>query len=80
MARQLTGCLPWRTPDGRWKYTSATAAREDAGLLTIEEYITWRQKTVAQYIATQSLLDLCMGSERAPGEQSRDVKVGTGGN
>ena len=24
---------------------------------------------VAQYIATRSLLDLCEGSERAPGEQ-----------
>ena len=33
----------------------------------MEEYVRWRHNTVAQYIATQSLLDLCEGSERAPG-------------
>ena len=42
-------------------------AREEAGFLTMEEYIRRRQDTVTQYIATQSLLDLCEGSERAPG-------------
>ena len=39
------------------------------GLQTMEEYIRRRQNTVAQYIATKSLLDLCEGSERAPGER-----------
>ena len=37
----------------------------------MEEYIRRRQNTVAQYIDTRSLLDLCEGSERAPG-----VRVG----
>ena len=37
------------------------------GLLTMEEYASRRQNTVAQYIATRSLLDLCEGLERAPG-------------
>ena len=32
-----------------------------------EEYIRQLQNTVAQYIATQSLLDLCEGSEWALG-------------
>ena len=44
-------------------------AREEAGFLTMEEYIRRRQDTVTQYIATQSLLDLCEGSERAPGRE-----------
>ena len=44
-------------------------AREKAGFLTMEEYIRQRQNTVAQYIATRSLLDLCDGLERAPGAQ-----------
>ena len=35
--------------------------------MTMEEYIRRRQNTVAQYIATRSLLDLCEGSERALG-------------
>ena len=33
----------------------------------MEEYVRRRQNTVAQYIATRSLLDLCEGSERDPG-------------
>ena len=47
----------------------AAAAKEEAGLLTMKEYIRRRQDTVAQYIDTRSLLDLCEGSERAKGEQ-----------
>ena len=46
-------------------------AREEDWFLTMEDYIWRRQNTVAQYIATRSLLDLCEGSERAPG-----VRVG----
>ena len=41
--------------------------KEGAGFQTMEEYIWKQQNTVAQYIATQSLLDLFEGSERAPG-------------
>ena len=37
----------------------------------MEEYIRRQQNTVAQYIATLSLIDLCEGLERYPG-----VKVG----
>ena len=33
----------------------------------MEEYIWRRQNTVAQFIATQSLLDLCGEIERTPG-------------
>ena len=40
-------------------------AREEAVFQTMEEYIWRQQNTVAQYIDTQSLLDLCEGSERA---------------
>ena len=35
--------------------------------LTMKENVRQRQNTVAHYIATQSLLELCEGSERAPG-------------
>ena len=52
-------------------YTSVATSREEAGFLTMEDYIRRRQNTVAQYIAIRSLLDLCEGSERAPG-----VRVG----
>ena len=35
----------------------------------MEEYIWRRQNTVAQFIATQSLLDLCGETERTPGSR-----------
>ena len=35
----------------------------------MEEYIRQHQNKVAQYITKISLLDLCEGSERAPGAQ-----------
>ena len=66
---QLTVWLLWRTLGGKWTYTLAAAAREKAGFVTTEEYIRRHQNTVAQYIATQSLLDLCEGLESAPGAQ-----------
>ena len=62
VARQLTVWLPRRTPDRKWKYTLAATAREEAGFLTMEEYIRRHQNTVAQYIATRKMLDLCEGS------------------
>ena len=59
--QRLTGRLPRKKPDGKWKYTSAAAAREEVGFQTMKEYIRQRQNTVAQYIATESLLYLCEG-------------------
>ena len=37
----------------------------------MEECVRRRQNTVAQYIDTRSLLDLCEGSERDPGVRVR---------
>ena len=50
--RRLMVRLLRRTPDMKWKYTSAAMAQEEAGLLAMEEYIRRRQNTVAQYIDT----------------------------
>ena len=76
----MTERFLWRTPDGEWRYTSVAMAREEAGFLTIEEYIRRRQNTVTQYTATQSLLDLCEGVGKGCGGASRDAVVRTGGN
>ena len=35
--------------------------------MTMDDYTRRRQNTVARYIAKQALLELCEGSERAPG-------------
>ena len=69
VARRLIGWLPRRTPDGKWIHTSAATVREEVGFLTMKEYIRRRHNTVAQYITTRSLLDMCERLERAPGAQ-----------
>ena len=71
VVRWLTGHLLRITTGRTWRYTSEAAAREAVGFLTMEEYVRRLHNTVAHYIATQSLLDLCEGSERDPGAQVR---------
>ena len=65
--QQLTRRLLWRHKYGKWEYTSATATREEAGFEVMEEYIWRRQNTVAQFIYTQSIPELCEETERSPG-------------
>ena len=45
----------------------AAVAREASGFLMMEEYVRRSQNTVAHYIDTRSLLDLCEGLESATG-------------
>ena len=71
VTRRLMGQIPRRTTGRKWRYTLAAAARKEAGFLNMEEYVRRRQNTVARYITQISLLDLCEGSERAPGAQVR---------
>ena len=40
---------------------------EEAGFEEIRTYVTRTQNTVAQYIATRRILDLCEQSARRPG-------------
>ena len=67
VAQQLTGRIPRRHTDRKWEYTSVAAAREEAVFETIEEYIWRMQNSFAQFIAKQSLTDLCEETERTPG-------------
>ena len=53
----------------KWEYMSAAAEKTEAVFEAMEEYIRKNQNTVAHYIATQSLLDLCEPKERTPGER-----------
>ena len=61
VARRMTGHLPQRTKYGAWIYTSAAAEKEAAVFLKMEEYVRRQQNMVAQYITTQSQIDLCEG-------------------
>ena len=39
----------------------------DAGLQEVDTYVSHRHKTVAQYIATRPIMDLCLAAKRSPG-------------
>ena len=58
-ARRLTGRQPRRRGEGRWTYPPLKEATREAGFGGIRKSITRRQNTVAQYIATQPIMDLC---------------------
>ena len=51
VARRLRGRLTRRTPDGKWIYNLAAMAREEVGLLKMEEYIRQHHSMVTHYIA-----------------------------
>ena len=44
---RLTGQLQRRTTDRKWRNTSAAAVREEAGFLTMEEYVRLCQNMAA---------------------------------
>ena len=61
-ARRLTGRQARRAKNGEWYYPSLEGAMREAGLTDIRKSIANKQNTVAQYIATRPLLDLCEGA------------------
>ena len=41
----------------------------EAGLQEVETYVSLHHNTVAQFIATRTIMDLCLVSERCPGSR-----------
>ena len=66
-ARRITGRQPRRGWDRKWFYPSLEGAMKEAGFKDIRTSINNRQNTVAQYIATRPLLDLCEGANQIRG-------------
>ena len=66
VARRLFGRKPRRKGGGSWEYPSLEEVMVEAGFEGIGTYITRRQNTVAQYIATRPILDLCECFTRRP--------------
>ena len=66
-ARRLTGRQAWRGKNGEWCYPYLEGAMREAGLIDIRKSIENRQNTIAQYIATRPLLDLCEGARAREG-------------
>ena len=67
VVRRISGRQPSWRGKGRWGYPPLASAMEEAGFEEIRVYITRRQNTVAQYIATRPILDLCERSVRRLG-------------
>ena len=68
VARQLTGKVGRYLPrEDRWVYPPVDEVLAEAGLFTMEEYITRRQNRLADYVATRPIFELCMECERPDG-------------
>ena len=67
VARRLTGRMPRRGRDGKWKYLPLAGAIKDAGIVRVRTSVLRRQNTVAQFVATRPILALCEGTERQGG-------------
>ena len=59
VASSITGKQPRQRADEIWEYPSLVEALGEAGFEGIRKSVTRRQNTVAQYIATQPIMDLC---------------------
>ena len=66
-ARRLIGRQPRRDRDGRWFYPSLAGEMKEVGIVRIWTSILRRQNTVAQFIATRTILGLCKVAVRRPG-------------
>ena len=67
VARKITGRQPRRRKDRSWIYLPLAGITKEAGMVGIRTSIIRRQNTVAQYIATRPILDLCKQATRRPG-------------
>ena len=65
--RPLTGRQTRRGWDRTRFYSSLEGAMKEAGFKYVRTSINIRQNTVAQYIATRPLLDLCEGTTQRGG-------------
>ena len=67
VAQNLTGRQPRHGRDREWYYPALARALKEAGIVRIRTSILRRQNTVAQFIATRPILDLCEKAKIHPG-------------
>jgi len=74
MARRLSGKRPYfLRREERWIYPPLAEAMEAATLYPIEHYISARQATMVDNVATRPILDLCRESKRLSGSTRRTL-------
>ena len=69
VAWKITGRQLRQGKDGSWYYPSLAGAMKETEMVRIWTSIFRRQNTVAQFIATRPILDLCKKITRRPGAQ-----------
>ena len=57
--RWITGIHSKRRVDGSWEQPTLETVMEEVGFENVGTYVLKRQNTVAHYIATRIILDLC---------------------
>ena len=67
---RMTVWQPRRGVDGRWRQPLLAEAMRESGLKEVETYIYSLQNTVANFIATSTIVDLCLEAERRPGPRA----------
>ena len=70
VARRITGMLP-ALQDGEWVTPPAGEALRAAGMHSIDEYITVRQRTIVEKVATRPIMQLCNSTERLSGSSGK---------
>ena len=63
----MAGMVPKRQRDRKWVYTPIGAVLEIVGMEDIGVYITHHQNTVAQYIETRPIMEVCLAEEQKMG-------------
>ena len=69
LAYRLPEKQPWQGRDGVWKYPPLEDAMAEAGLQEVENDVSCLKNTVEQFIATRTIMNLCLAVERRPGPQ-----------
>ena len=65
-ARQKWVRFPQRNLYSMWAYHFLYEAMSESGVQEVETYVTFRQNTVAKFIATRPMMDLCLVAARHP--------------
>ena len=66
VAHRLTVRQPWRGWYGRWVYPLLEDAMAESGFQEGDTYVYCCQNTVAQFIATRPIMDLCLAAAQRP--------------
>ena len=61
------GMKPKRDMAGRWEYPPLYAEMAAVVIDEVEKYVLRHQNTIAQYITTRTILEVCLVEEHHPG-------------